>query len=122
MCLEHTVAVEGVDPLLVLGVYPLLWPTLIGTEAMTWLKIQVHDARRSTLTTEVFVHESRAGDREAVEFHIEAVRAVNSQDEVPNTGVSTGLRSRYAVPSTLHPLEAAVAHFSEWYRSLMGPA
>ena len=49
MALDHTSVVEGIDPLLVLGVYPLLWPALVRPDAMVWLKIEVHSAARSTL-------------------------------------------------------------------------
>jgi phenylpropionate dioxygenase-like ring-hydroxylating dioxygenase large terminal subunit len=120
MALEHEVAAEGIDPLLVVGVYPLLWPSLVGAESMAWLKIEVLGPSRSRLWTEVFLPPEHASDPDAVAFHVEAVRAVNAQDEVPNRGVFAGVGSRYAVPSTLHPLEASVAHFTEWYRARMG--
>jgi hypothetical protein len=44
---------------------------------------------------------------------------VNTQDIVPNTGVFAGLRSRYAVPATLLPPEAAVDHVTHWYLDRM---
>jgi hypothetical protein len=44
---------------------------------------------------------------------------LNTQDIVPNTGVFAGLRSRYAVPATLLPPEAAVDHVTHWYLDRM---
>ena len=44
---------------------------------------------------------------------------VNTEDNIPNSGVFAGMRSRYAVSATLLPLEAAVGHFSRWYLSRM---
>lgn len=119
MTLDHRSTAEGVEPFLVAAVYPLLWPTVVRPDAMTWLKIEVHGARHSTLVTEVFVHASKAGDRELIDFQLDAVRGINTEDIVPNSGVFAGLRSLYAVPATLHPLEAAVDHFTRWYRDRM---
>jgi nitrite reductase/ring-hydroxylating ferredoxin subunit len=120
MALHHESVVDGIDPLLVLGIYPLLWPSLVGPRSMTWLKIQVHGAGCSTLHTDVFLHPDDAANDDLVAFHVEGVREVNAQEEMPNTGVYAGLRSRYAVPSTLLPIEGAVGHFADWYRSRMG--
>jgi phenylpropionate dioxygenase-like ring-hydroxylating dioxygenase large terminal subunit len=119
MCLEHVSTVDGVEPFTVFGIYPLLWPTVVPPDVMTWLKIEVHSARHASLATEVFVHESRAGDQEHIAAHVDAVRAINTEDIVPNSGVFTGLRSRYAVTPTLHPLEAALEHFTGWYLDRM---
>jgi phenylpropionate dioxygenase-like ring-hydroxylating dioxygenase large terminal subunit len=119
MALDHESVVEGIDPFLVLGVYPLLWPTVVRPDAMVWLKVAVHDASHATLTTEVFVHESRVGDEAFVGFQVEGIQAVNTQDIIPNRGVFTGMGSRYAVPATLLPLEDAVDHFTRWYLARM---
>jgi nitrite reductase/ring-hydroxylating ferredoxin subunit len=119
MALDHTSLVDGVEPFLVLGVYPLLWPTVVRPDAMVWLKAEVHSARHATLTTEVFVHESRADDRAYAEFQVEGIRAVNSEDIIPNRGVFAGLHSRYSVPATLLPLEDGVDHFTRWYLARM---
>lgn len=116
MRLDHGKASDDLDALVVTAVYPLLWSTFVGTDRMFWLRIEPHGARRSTLTTEVFVHESRCHDEEFVEFELETIRLINTEDEIPNSGVRAGLESRYAVRSTLHPLEGALAHFHDWYR------
>jgi phenylpropionate dioxygenase-like ring-hydroxylating dioxygenase large terminal subunit len=119
MALDHTSVAEGIDPFLVVGVYPLLWPSVVRPDAMVWLKAEVHGVARSTLVTEVFVHESRADDRAYAELQIEGIRVVNTEDIIPNGGVFAGMQSRYAVPATLLPLEAAVDHFSRWYLARM---
>ena len=117
MCLEHGIAMDGVDPLLVVTVYPLLLPTFVGSDVMIWLKLEVHGPDRSTLTTEVFMTPEKAADEEFVEFELETLRTVNTQDERPNRGVFAGVTSRWAVPATLHPLEAGLEHFAAWYRN-----
>jgi hypothetical protein len=81
VCRTEDVAGPGDDVTYDLGVFPLLWPTIIRPHAMTWLRIEVHDA--------------------------------------PDTGVYAGLRSRYAVPATLLPPEAAVDHLTRWYLDRM---
>jgi phenylpropionate dioxygenase-like ring-hydroxylating dioxygenase large terminal subunit len=120
MRLDHRAAADGIDALVVTAVYPLLWPTFVGTDAMTWLRIEPHSAQRSTLVTEVFVHESRRDDVDFVEFQLESVRVINAEDEVPNAGVAAGLNSRFAVRAALHPLEDAITHFHAWYRQRLG--
>lgn len=117
MCLEHEIAVDGVDPLLVVTVYPLLLPTFVGSDVMVWLKLEVHGPAHSTLTTEVFATPEKAADEGFVEFEMETLRVINAQDELPNRGVFAGVTSRWAVPATLHPLEAGLEHFAAWYHN-----
>jgi nitrite reductase/ring-hydroxylating ferredoxin subunit len=119
MALDHESTVEGLDPFLVVGVYPLLWPTVVRPDAMVWLKVAVHGAAHATLTTEVFVHESRLDDEAYIALQVDGIREINTQDIIPNRGVFAGLGSRYAVPATLLPLEDAVDHFTRWYLSRM---
>ncbi|WP_229023126.1 aromatic ring-hydroxylating oxygenase subunit alpha [Actinomarinicola tropica] len=120
LALDHESTVEGVEPILVLAVFPLLWPTVVRPDSMVWLRIEPHGPARSTLTTEVFVLPELADDEEVVAGHLEATRAVNAQDEVPNRGVAAGLASRYATTPVLHPLEAGIDHFTRWYLQRMG--
>ncbi len=119
MYLEHEIAVEDVEPLLVIAVYPALLITFVGDDVMTWLRLDVHGPRHSTLATDIYMTPERAADPEFAEFELEAVRAVNAQDESPNRGVDAGLASRWAVRAWYHPLEAGVAHFNDWYRDKM---
>jgi phenylpropionate dioxygenase-like ring-hydroxylating dioxygenase large terminal subunit len=122
MALDHESVVEGADPFVVVGVYPLLWPTLVRPDAMVWLKIAVHGAAHATLTTEVFVHPSRLDDGAYIALQVDGIREINAQDVIPNRGVFAGMGSRYAVPATLLPLEAAVDHFTRWYLGRMAGA
>lgn len=117
--LDHGTTDDETDALVVLAAYPLLLPTVVGADAMTWLKLEPVAADRSRLTTEVFVHAGRVDDADFVQFQIDAVRIVNAQDERANTGVFAGLRSSHAVRPVLLPLEAGVAHFASWYRDRM---
>ncbi len=118
--LHHEIAIEGVDPLLVVTIYPLLLPTFVGTDEMIWLQLEVHGPEHSTLRTDLFLTPDRAADDDAVAASLETLRLINAQDEHPNRGVAAGSASRWAVPATLHPLEAGLDHFTAWYRARMG--
>jgi hypothetical protein len=82
----------------------------------------VHGAAHATLTTEVSVHPSRLDDGAYIALQVDGIREINAQDVIPNRGVFAGMGSRYAVPATLLPLEAAVDHFTRWYLGRMAGA
>jgi phenylpropionate dioxygenase-like ring-hydroxylating dioxygenase large terminal subunit len=119
MSLDHVSVVDDVQPFTASVAFPLLLFSIVRPSALVWFRMEVHDVDDVDLEIHAFLSPDEQADDDAVQALVDSVRAINDEDTEINRRTAQGLRSRFAQPGPISPLEEGCAQFRHWWLAQM---
>jgi phenylpropionate dioxygenase-like ring-hydroxylating dioxygenase large terminal subunit len=118
--IEHTPAIEGLEPFTASSVYPCHLFAITRPTGMTWFKMEIpaHDVVK--LDIQVFALPELAGDEEFARGSLAILESINAEDVVINRRTWKGLQSRFATMGPLSSYEEGVRRFRSWVHDALG--
>ena len=115
LSLDHVSADPTQEPFTASVVFPLHLFSIVRPFGLVWFRLEVHEVDDADLQIQLFTTPDLAGDAEATDLFVDAVRQVNDEDVVVNQRTQRGMRSRFAHPGRISHLEKGCDQFRKWW-------
>ena len=112
--LDHETLVPEYEPFTASLAYPNHAFSITRPNGLVWFRMQINDVENVDLQLQLFLSPEHADDGETASMILDGLRAINDEDMTVNRRVQQGLRSRFAQPGRISPLEQATWEFRRW--------